>query len=357
MDADFHPDPFTDAAQAGLRHAMELIYSAGAGAQIYLHHKKTQARIAAEREEKTRRALNAQIRAEGDAARVGWAPVLDPQWLAQTDLLHTARAWNAAMPYAERAVPWYEPAAATAMRKCEERLRILHPYAMARYDRLRGDGMAPAEAMRETAPLFTRPAYTRDGFFSPRPALEPANGAQAGQASGPQDREPGEPASTAVLEHRGRQIINALQAQARTQGRDPLSEAGQRTVLETITGLPNRVIDRVVQGDASAGLVRAEESRAAGAERVRAADLDAAADLTATPAVDERTVYLTGARDATAAAAAAGARAARLRRPWELDFPLSIKEVVGAVVGRRELVTAGAPALMPSPVQGRGARR
>jgi hypothetical protein len=29
------------------------------------------------------------------------------------------------------------------MRKCEDRLRKLHSYAMARYDRLRDDGMDP----------------------------------------------------------------------------------------------------------------------------------------------------------------------------------------------------------------------
>ena len=38
-----------------------------------------------------------------------------------------------------------------------------------------------------------------------------------------------------------------------------------------------------------AGLVIAEQDRAATAERVRAADLDAATDLTATPGTDERT--------------------------------------------------------------------
>jgi hypothetical protein len=130
-----------------------------------------------------------------------------------------------------------------------------------------------------------------------------------------------ETAPVAVLKRRGAQIVDALQAQARAQSRDLLCEADQRTVPETITGFPRRVIDRVVQGDVAAGSARAEESRAAGAERVRATDLDTATDLTATPAVDERTDHLTGARDAAAAADAAQARAAKLRPPCEDTAP------------------------------------
>ena len=56
------------------------------------------------------------------------------------------------------------------MRKSEARLRALHPFAMARYDRLRSDGAA-ADAMREAAPLFAlyphaRPASARAALRS-----------------------------------------------------------------------------------------------------------------------------------------------------------------------------------------------
>jgi nucleotide-binding universal stress UspA family protein len=117
--------------------------------------KRTQAMASAERGEQAHRALAAQMSAERDAARAGWTPALDPDWLRQSDLFQVAAAWGAAMPYADRSVPWYEPAATTAMRKSEQRLRDLHRHAMARYDRLRADGMPPAQAMRETAPFFT----------------------------------------------------------------------------------------------------------------------------------------------------------------------------------------------------------
>ena len=57
-----------------------------------------------------------------------------------------------------------DPAAASAIRKSEERLRTLHPFAMARYDRLRSQGASPLDAMREAAPLFgLHPRASRAG--------------------------------------------------------------------------------------------------------------------------------------------------------------------------------------------------
>ena len=333
MDSDNYPDPFQDAIQHGLQRAIQITYAVVTGAQIYLHHQKTQARAAAERDERVRRALNTQIRADRDAARAGWAPALDPEWLRQADLVQTARAWGAAMPYADRAVPWYEPAAATAMRKCEERLRDLHPHAMARYDRLRADGMGPAEAMRETAPLFTRPPRVHDARFTPRPALDAETPVRVPGEHGPGRAGFDAHAAAQAQEQRGRQIIDALQEQAHAYGRDLPGEAEQRSILEAVTNLPPAVIDRIVRPDPATGLASTEQNRAAGAERLRAADLDAATDLTATPAADERTQNLTGARDAAATADAATARAARAAqaiRPWERDFPMPIQDVVAS---------------------------
>jgi hypothetical protein len=172
MDAENHPDPFQEATHHAVQRAVQIGSVAATCAQMYLFLKNAHARAVAERDERMRRALNAQIRADRDAARARWAPALDREWLNQAGLLQTARAWGAAMPYADRAVPWYEPAAATAMRRCEERLRDLHPYAMAYYDRLCSDGMAPADAMREAAPLFTRPPRVRDAPFTPRQVLD-----------------------------------------------------------------------------------------------------------------------------------------------------------------------------------------
>ena len=347
MDAENHPDPFQDAMHDAAQRAVRVASCAVTAAEVYVHHQRAQARAVTERDDGIRRALNAQIRADRDAHRAGWAPALDPDWLRQAGLFQTARAWGAATPYADRSVPWYEPAAATAMRKCEERLRDLHPHAMARYDRLRGDGMGPAEAMRETAPLFTRPPRVHDASFIPHPVLDAGKGpdlAWAAAGDGPGGGEPDTAATAEAQERRGRQIIDALQDRAREQGREPLGEAEQRTVLEAITNLPPGVIHRVVQPDPGTGLARAEQNRAATAERVRTAGLDPASGPKTTPDAGERTGNLTGARDAAATAAAASARAARAVRPWERDFPLPIREVVASAESVGAAATSARPA-------------
>ena len=78
------------------------------------------------------------------------------------------RAWGAAAPYADT-----DPEAASALRRAEERLRVLHPYAMARYDRLRAEGAAPAGGdAGGRAPVRLAP-YARPGQpGAPRPAVD-----------------------------------------------------------------------------------------------------------------------------------------------------------------------------------------
>jgi hypothetical protein len=192
------------------------------------------------------------------------------------------------MPYADQSAPWHEPAAATAMRKCEERLRDLHPFAMARYDRLRGDGMGPAQAMREAAPLFAHAPRAYDRPYVPRAVLVAGNGESLAWTAPAAD--PGQQIGvtlTEAQELRGRQIVAALQDRARAQRRGPLGEAEQRTVLETITNLPPDVIDRVV-----------------------------------------RPTSATVARGPAATASAAAARPGPAARPWKHDFPVPIQDVV-----------------------------
>ena len=172
MDSGTHPDPFSEAMSNGMQRAMQVASTVMTGAQVYVHLKRTQARVAAERDRNVRRALAAQISSDSAAARTSWAPGLDPDWLRQASLFQAAQAWGAAMPYADRAVPWYEPAAAAAMRRCEDRLRELHPHAMARYDRLRSEGAEPFDAMREAAALFGQAPSARDAAYQARPGLQ-----------------------------------------------------------------------------------------------------------------------------------------------------------------------------------------
>ena len=153
-----HPDPFRDAMQDVVYRAVQVGSFAMTAAQVYAYHRRAQARITAEQDHRARRALNAQVRAERDADRARWAPALDPAWLRNASLIETAQAWGAALPYADRNVPWHEPAAATAMTRCEERLRHLHPYAMAHYDRLRSEGLGPARGDARSRPAVRPPS-------------------------------------------------------------------------------------------------------------------------------------------------------------------------------------------------------
>ena len=146
------------------------------------------------------------------------------------------------------------------MRKSEERLRDLHPYAMARYDRLRADGMGPAEAMRETAPLFAlspraraRPSR-RCRCWTPGPALTwPGPPTLQRQPASP-TTSPAPKPRNARPEHR-----DALQARARAAGpRSSRPRAELRTVLETVTNLPADVIDRVIRPGPADGLAQSE---------------------------------------------------------------------------------------------------
>jgi len=204
-----------------------------------------------------------ELRALQDQQRTAWAPAHDARWLAQADLLQAARAWGAATAYADA-----DPAAASAARKCEERLRELHPYAMARYDRLRSEGAGAFEAMRQAVPLFGRAPHARPGDrAAERRGLEAPARLDAAVRDGGEPSGTGQPGADRQLEQRGYQIVQELQARVAAERGYPLSPDELVTTLGATTTLP---------GDVIAMLARAsdEEAVAAGAERARADDLD-----------------------------------------------------------------------------------
>jgi hypothetical protein len=163
-----YPDVLGDALSFSSQRVAQLgsLVTAGATVQAQRRARATAARAA--RDERALSALRDQERAAWQLVRAGWAPAHDSRWLAQADLLQAARVWSAAATYAEA-----DPAARSAARKCEERLRALHPYAMAWYDRLRSEGAGAFDAMRQALPLFGRAPHTRPGDpATERPALE-----------------------------------------------------------------------------------------------------------------------------------------------------------------------------------------
>jgi hypothetical protein len=272
--SDHYADPLGEALSYSSQRAAQLISLAVAAAQVAAHRKALSEARRAARDEQARRALRQEQRAIYEQARAGWAPAHDPRWLAQADLLQAARAWGAATAYADA-----DPVAASAMRKSEERLRTLHPYAMGRYDRLRTEGASPLDAMREAAPLFTRKPHARPGQPGTQLRLGAATAdADADPVAGVTDDSLRPPApdqdAHREAEHRGHQIVWHLQARAHAQRGSELDPAELATALEATTNLPPEVIARLARA-------RSEEAVAAGAERARAADLDRAGDLRA----------------------------------------------------------------------------
>ena len=94
---------------------------------------------------------------------------------------------------------------------------MLHPFAMARYDRLRSDGTNPLDAMREAVLLFgldphARPAPSRSPVAISAPAADAAP--EPGITDGVSSQPAPEPDPYEDTEHRGRRIAERLQAQA-----------------------------------------------------------------------------------------------------------------------------------------------
>jgi hypothetical protein len=235
---DQHSDPLVEAALVTAYDAVKAAAILAAFARKLREHHVRVARGRHEQDERTRRLREAQEIADRAAARARWAPANDPSWLRNAGLADTATAWCAAVPFADPASPRFDPSAVDAARNCETRFRDLHPHAMDRYDRLRGDGLGAVEAMREAAPLFARPPVVHD--IAQQLALGAGNGRGDRWAlamHGP-SREDFEAALRERRDERARQIAERMRGQAANVG-----EA--RAKLEATTNLPLDVIAAV----------------------------------------------------------------------------------------------------------------
>lgn len=302
MEPAHYTDPLEEALGQASQRVAQFASLTGAMAQVVLQRKALyDARQAARDDERAIRVINEQERLIQRQARLGWAPAHDSRWLAYADLLQAARAWANAASYADT-----DPAAASAMRKCEDRLRTLHPYAMARYGRLRGDGTSPLDAMRETVPMFGRAPHARPG--DPAPSRR-ALGAEAPPDTTPSaDRpvpDPAEPPraddSDDRAEQRGRQIIERLQAGAHTAGRPELVPDELAMILEAVTNLPEDMIGRLTQNAPNESQPGDEKPRAAAT--ALAAGIDAATAVAAIAVAGPHPASTTAARSAAKLAA------------------------------------------------------
>lgn len=97
-------------------------------------------------------AIRAERGAALAAARTQWAPVLDPRLREQTSVTDAGLAWAATLAWKDS-----DPEAGLACTRAQDRLRVLRPDVMSRYDRLTTAGVDPVEAMRRVAPFLDRP--------------------------------------------------------------------------------------------------------------------------------------------------------------------------------------------------------
>ncbi|MFD0857256.1 hypothetical protein ACFQ07_33945 [Actinomadura adrarensis] len=238
MSVEQHPEPITEGLLHSSQRLVQILALAAALQQGYARRAERLRAAADARETQAERAAALELKATFEHARARWAPAHDSTWLRNAELIHVAEAWGAAVPYAEDSA-----SASSAVRKCEERLRDLHPHAMSHYDRLRGDGQDPLTAMKEAAPFFTRDPNVRTGEpATPHPELAEGTGAHwAAKAHGPDRREWEE----ALQENRAQAIATDLRERLRDGGRDPHPEE-LRTELLLTTNLPEHIISKVV---------------------------------------------------------------------------------------------------------------
>lgn len=233
-----NPDPIAEGLQHGGQRIVQLVSIAAAGQQLLAQRRYRLKAAQQAMDEKTRRAQAKAERAALAEARSRWARVHDRKWLSQAGLLDAAQAWGAAVPYADG-----NASAALAVRKCEEQLRHLHPHGMSHYDRFRGEGKDPLDAMAQAAPFFARDPNVRTGDPAPQRGelLEGAGVEWAARVHGP-DRGEWEQARQ---EQRATRLADELRAKLRLPGHEPRPEE-IRTVLEITTNLPEHVITKAV---------------------------------------------------------------------------------------------------------------
>jgi hypothetical protein len=263
-----YPDALGEALSHSSQRLAQLASLVTGGAMLEARRRAQRNAAKTVRKQRELKALQDQERASYQMARAGWAPAHDSRWLAQADLLQALRTWSAATAYADA-----DPSAASSARKCEERLRVLHPYAMAWYDRLRAEGAGAFDAMRQALPLFDRAPNPRPGQAGERRVLPPSAGPDGGwQEDDPRDDgpRPGSDGDGWQVERRGFQIVRELQARALAERGYTLSPDELVTALGATTTLPSDVIGRLAHADG-------EDRIAAGAGQVRAGHLNSAA--------------------------------------------------------------------------------
>ncbi|HEV8628077.1 MAG TPA: hypothetical protein VG034_26885 [Acidimicrobiia bacterium] len=105
-----------------------------------------------------------ELRREHTAARLDWAPALQPGFKTSGSTTDAATLWASAQPWVD-----HDPSAREAARLAEERLGVLHPELIVRYQERLADGLDPIDAMVVATVVLT-------------PTPDDVNGAAAARA-------------------------------------------------------------------------------------------------------------------------------------------------------------------------------
>ncbi|WP_088319470.1 hypothetical protein [Kineosporia sp. R_H_3] len=155
--SDQHPDPGGEAAARAAQLAAMVVSVAEAAARLRAH-RQSAAHAAAEQDASARRAVAA---AEAASARIVYGAALDDAWRRQASTSELLDSWSAAGDYAAS-----DPLARLTTERVEERLRQLHPEAMAAFDATRAAGFPPEDCL-DVAAFLWRGEYGLDPIGTP----------------------------------------------------------------------------------------------------------------------------------------------------------------------------------------------
>ncbi|WP_019632238.1 hypothetical protein [Actinomadura atramentaria] len=231
---DRHPDPVAEGfAQAGER-IVQVVSLSAAAYQLAVSQRARALQARAAKDRAVQETMERRLRAAAAEARVRYAPANDRRWLGQAGLVQVAEAWGAAVRYAAE-----HPAARSALDRCEERLRALHPHAMGHFDRACAAGLGRYDAMMKAAPFFARNPRVHEEPWSPRPTLNPGTGTRWAFADHGPTREDFHAARRST---RAREIAERLSTEQPTQ---PAAN-DLRTLLNARTNLTHSEINNAV---------------------------------------------------------------------------------------------------------------
>jgi hypothetical protein len=311
-------NPLSEGLGDAGRHAAELAAAAAMAMQMWTRARDQREQARMVDDQRASDAARGQLRADQAAARLAWAPALEPEFARSATAADAMGAWSAAQPWVD-----YDPSAADASQRAEARLTELHPDLMEQYRAYRQEEMVPPAAMLEAGRTVSAwdwqdvldPAKRQD--MGVDETLRAWGAARPWAAAAPQPEGQWSPRSEEAAQAMGeaearlrtlRPVAMAGYDEARSMGVEPLEamQAAAPELRQQVWQDEIAVRGRLDSGEADADRTVAQQQRSEAAH-----DL-AQPDLRSTPGVDERAVGATQGANHHELADARGAQAESL---------------------------------------------